>query len=330
MAVSDTAQLPKKKPPERGVLEKIIRYRELGILIPFVVMVVTIGLIKPVLFSANNMRAIVRGLALFGICAVGETMVILTGEFDVSVGSIAGLGAVLSTWFSVRMHIPPVLAISMALVACCGVGMINGLVVVKMKIKAFIATIAMLYAARGMCFVITKGYPVYPIPKVMQDIGSIEPFGTSISFVLFLALVVLFEWVLRSTVYGRNVFATGTDERVANLVGIDAAAVKISAFVLSGFFAGLAGILLACQLRSGLSDIGRGWELFVIAAIAVGGISLYGGAGSMIGTTIGIFILAVLNNGLVLLNVQTHWQDVAVGIVMVLAVYMDIVRRRRS
>ncbi len=314
----------------RLLFDRISSFREIGILVPFVLLVIIIGVIRPQLFNSNNMRAVLRGLSLFGITAVGETLVILVGEFDVSVGSIAGFGAITCTWFATAGKFDPIVSIVLALAICGLIGFINGLVVVKLRIKAFIATIAMLYAARGACFVITKGYPVYPLPPVMRAIGSLEPFGTSVAFIAFVVLVVIVELMLRNTVYGRNIFATGTNEKVAKLLGINSAGVKISAFVLSGIFAGLGGILLAFQLRTGDSNIGSGWELQVIAGAAVGGISLYGGAGSMIGTTIGILILAVLNNGLVLLGVETHWQDVAVGLVMILAVYMDIIRREKG
>ena len=313
----------------KPILRRILEVHEVGILIPFGIMIIIVGTVNPVLFELGSVKAMTRAYALFGIVAIGQTIVILTGEFDISVGSIAGFGAVLT--MELASHsISPALALILALLACAGLGLINGLVVVKLKISSFITTIAMLYVARGLCFVITKGYPIYPIPDWMQELGLLEPFGTSFGFIFFLVLILFFQWMLFNTRHGKDLVAVGNNERVANLLGIKSERIKIGAFVISAVFACIGGFLLACQMQTAMADIGRGWELKVIAACAIGGISLLGGSGSFIGTFIGICFIALINNGLVLMNVGTHWQDIMMGVIMIFAVYMDLFKKKKS
>ena len=313
----------------KPILRRILEVHEVGILIPFGIMIIIVGTVNPVLFELGSVKAMTRAYALFGIVAIGQTIVILTGEFDISVGSIAGFGAVLTMELASH-NISPALALILALLACAGLGLINGLVVVKLKISSFITTIAMLYVARGLCFVITKGYPIYPIPDWMQELGLLEPFGTSFGFVFFLVLILFFQWMLFNTSHGKDLVAVGNNERVANLLGIKSERIKIGAFVISAVFACIGGFLLACQMQTAMADIGRGWELKVIAACAIGGISLLGGSGSFIGTFIGICFIALINNGLVLMNVGTHWQDIMMGVIMIFAVYMDLFKKKKS
>ena len=313
----------------KPILRRILELHEVGILIPFGIMIIIVGIDNPVLFEPGSLKAMSRAYALFGIVAIGQTIVILTGEFDISVGSIAGFGAVLTMELASH-NISPALALILALLACAGLGLINGLVVVKLKISSFITTIAMLYVARGLCFVITKGYPIYPIPDWMQELGLLEPFGTSFGFIFFLVLILFFQWMLFNTRHGKDLVAVGNNERVANLLGIKSERIKIGAFVISGVFACIGGFLLACQMQTAMADIGRGWELKVIAACAIGGISLLGGSGSFIGTFIGICFIALINNGLVLMNVGTHWQDIMMGVIMIFAVYMDLFKKKKS
>lgn len=311
-------------------LREIMSIKEVGILIPFLAMILFFGILSPQFFSGNNLNAVFRGLAYLGIVAVGQTLVILVGEVDVSVGSVAGLGAILGTWFAARFEWNVWLSMLLAVLLCGVIGLINGTLIVKFKIPAFVGTIGMLYVAKGLVMIISKGYPVYPLPKLMNDIGNWKPFGTSAAFVLFIALVIVFGIILTKTSYGRYLYATGDNIQVARLSGINVNLVKISTFVILSMLAGVAGILVSCQLQTGSPTTGSGWELQVIAATAVGGISLLGGSGSMIGTLIGILILNFLSNGLVLLGLDTHWQTVVIGSVMIIAVLVDMIRRNKK
>jgi ribose transport system permease protein len=318
----------------KGISKHIARITsvpEIGILIPLILLVAIIGIIKPIFFSVNNLSAVITGLAFIGIVSVGETMVILFGEIDISLGSIAGLGAILATWFATKPHWDPIISIVMAVLICALLGLINGLLNVKIKMPSFIVTIGMLYMAKGAIYVISKGYPIYPLPAMMNKIGNFTLFSSlSLAFIIFIFLIIVFEFVLRKTNYGRYVYATGDNIQVAKLAGINVDTVKISAFVISGLLAGVAGILATLSLESGIATTGSGWEMQAIAASAIGGISLLGGSGTMIGTMIGMFILGVLNSGLVLIGMDTNWQTISVGVVMVIAVWIDIIRRNKK
>jgi ribose transport system permease protein len=319
--------------PKPKLLKKINRlvmqHSEVGVIIPFILLVLFIGILEPTFFSLNNISSVLRSAAFIGIVAIGQTLVILTGEIDVSVGSVAGLGAIMATWFMTH-GVEPVSACLFSLLLCGVVGFVNGVIVVKFSIPSFITTIGMLYIAKGITMTITNGYPIYPLPDLIKQLSSISPLGTSWAFICFILLIIVFNFILRKTIYGRNLFATGDNKEVAKLAGINVTRIKIISFLLSSIFAGIAGILLSFELLTGSPTIGSGWELLVVASVAIGGISLLGGSGSMIGTFFGVLILVTLNNGLVFLGISTHWQTVAVGVVMILAVMIDMFNRKKK
>ena len=225
--------------------------------------------------------------------------------------------------------LPVPVAILGGMLVGASVGLVNGLVVVKLKIPAFIQTLGMLFIGQGLIQLVTNGYPVYPLPEVVGDIGFADPiFGLGWSFGFFIVAAVVADFVLRRTVLGRNLYATGGNQEVARLVGINTNAYKIGAFVLIGVLAAVAGMFVMADLASGTTSIGSGWELAVIAGVVVGGVSLFGGAGTMAGGLIGILLLQCVQSGLVVIGVNANWQQIAVGSIMVLAVGLDILRRR--
>ena len=306
------------------------KIKEVGVMLPLLLMTIIFSIANPNFFTGRNLAGICRGIAYLGIVAVGETLVILVGEIDISVGAVAGLGAAIGTHLAVNMGLSLPLAILASVLVCGLIGLFNGTLIVKYKLPAFIVTIGMMYIAEGAMMIVTKGKPVYPLPEIMCEVGRAQPFGTSVAFVVFLVLVVVFEFVLRKTSFGRSVYAVGDNISVANLAGIAVNRVKISLFVITSILAGVAGMLLAGQLETGSPSIGSGWELQVVAGTAIGGASLLGGSGSMVGTLIGILVLGVLNNGLVFLGLDAHWQTVAIGSVMILAVFADIIGRNKK
>ena len=222
------------------------------------------------------------------------------------------------------------LSIFLALAVCGVIGLINGNVVTRLKVSSFIATIGMLYIARGVNMYITKGYPIYPLPDVVNRIGNAEPLGISVAFIIAIILLVIFDTVLRHTTYGRKLYAVGDNTYVARIAGIGSASIVRSVYVICSVLAGLSGILLSFQLNNGTPTIGNGWELQVIAATAVGGISLNGGSGTILGTAIGVVILSTLNNSLVLLSIDTQVQTIMIGVVMIAAVTFDTMKRNRK
>jgi ribose/xylose/arabinose/galactoside ABC-type transport system permease subunit len=316
-------------PPLRARAIRLIAVGEVGVIAALLILVGLFYFIQPAFLSERNIRAILQVVSFVGIIAIGQTMLLVCGEFDLSVGSVAGLSAVVSAKLMTAVALPVPVAILGGLATGAVIGLINGLVVVRFRIPAFIQTLGMLFIGQGLIQVVTNGAPVYPLPAAVSDVGmQTLVFGLGWSFVFFLVAAVLADFVLRRTVLGRNMYATGGNPEVARLVGIDTDLYKTGAFVAIGMLAAIAGMFVMADLASGTTSIGSGWELTVIAGVVVGGVSLFGGAGTMAGGIIGVLLLQVVSSGLVVIGVSSNWQQIAVGIIMVLAVGLDIARRR--
>lgn len=302
---------------------------EIGVLAAVVLISLIFDLLQPAFLSAQNIRAIVSFVSFVGIIAIGEAVLLIVGELDLSVGSVAGLGAISTGKLMAAAGLPVALAVGCGLFIGALIGLLNGLIVVRLKIPAFIQTLGMLFIGQGLIQVITNGYPVYPLPDAVGDFGQqTVVFGLGWSFVVFVGLALVTDIVLRRTVLGRNLYATGGNAEVARLVGINSDLCKIGAFVLVAVLSTLAGIFVMADLASGTPSIGQGWELNVIAGVVVGGISLFGGAGTIVGALCGMLLLQVLQSGLVVVGVGANWQQIAVGTIMVIAVGLDLLRRR--
>lgn len=318
-------------PAASNRLRRALAISEAGVLVSLAGLVLVFWLLEPAFLSATNVRSMLSAISFVGIIAVGQTLLLVAGEFDLSVGSTAGLSAIVSAWLMTKGGLPVGIGILGGLGTGALVGLINGLLVVGIGIPAFIATLGMLYAAKGFTYVITNGYPIYPLPSVIGRIGSAEViFGLGWSFVLLVVLALIGDFVLRRTTIGRNLFATGGNEEVARLVGIPTGRYKILAFMAVGMLASVAGMLVLADGASGTPSIGQGWELTVIAGVVIGGVSLFGGVGTVAAGIVGMLLLQVVQSGLVVVGVNPNWQTVAVGLIMILAVGVDITRRRVS
>ncbi len=309
-------------------LRRALAIPEVGILIPLVAFVLIFAALNPVFLNGGSLTAMLRAMAFVGIIAIGQTWLMVAGEIDLSVGSVAGLCAVASSWLMKEAGWPvgAGLAAGAALGAC--IGLVNGIVAVRWRIPAFIATLGMLYIARGLNYLLCKGYPIYPIPDALKNFGRAEPLGISAAFLVFFLLFLVADFALRKTIFGRMIYATGGNREVAAIAGINTNRVRIGCYVFSGFCAALGGMLLMAQLNVGQPEIGTGWELDVIASVVIGGVSLFGGVGTVLGTLLGLLLMQVVRSGLVVTGVNTHWQTVALGVIMIVAVGVDLMRRR--
>jgi ribose transport system permease protein len=315
--------------PFRERVIRVFAVGEVGVLAALALIVLFFYVLEPAFLSLRNVSAILTVVSFIGIIAIGQSILLVGGEFDLSVGSVAGLSAVVSAKLMTAAALPVPIAVLGGMLVGGSVGLVNGLIVVKLRIPAFIQTLGMLFIGQGLIQVVTNGYPVYPLPKVVGDLGYAHPLpGLGWSFVFFIVAGVGGDFVLRRTVLGRNMYATGGNPEVARLVGINTSLYKIGAFVLIGVLAAIAGMFVMADLASGTTSIGSGWELAVIAGVVVGGVSLFGGAGTMAGGLLGILLLQAVQSGLVVIGVNANWQQIAVGTIMVLAVGLDIVRRR--
>jgi len=310
-------------------LLSLITFGEVGVIAALLLIVALFYVLQPAFLSERNVRAILNVVSFVGIIAIGQTILLVAGEFDLSVGSVAGVSAVSAAQLMTALAWPVPLAVMGGVGIGLLIGLLNGIVVVKFRIPAFIQTLGMLFIGQGLIQLITNGYPVYPLPEAVADFGmSTFAFGLGWSFAFFLAAALIADFVLRRTVLGRNLYATGGNPEVARLVGINTAWYKIGAFMTVGALAAVAGMFVMADLQSGTTSIGSGWELVVIAGVVVGGVSLFGGVGTIAGGVAGILVLKVVQSGLVVIGVNSNWQQIAVGAIMIAAVGLDILRRR--
>lgn len=302
---------------------------ELGVVGALLILVIVFTAIEPAFLSDRNIRAMLRVVSFIGIIAVGQVILLVAGEFDLSVGSVAGVGAVVAAQLMTSFDLHVALSIVAGVMTGALIGLVNGLVVVKIGVPAFIQTLGMLFIGQGLIQVITGGVPIYPLPDVVGEVGRARIiFGLGFSFVAFLVIVLAADFLLRRTVVGRNLYATGGNREVARLVGIDTDRYKIGAFMTVGALATTAGMFVMADLASAPTSIGSGWELLVIAGVVVGGVSLFGGSGTIAAGIVGVLLLQVVTSGLVVVGVNSNWQQIAIGAIMVLAVSLDVVRRR--
>ena len=315
--------------PRGGAARRVFAISEAGIILALIALIVTFYLLNSAFLSTANIRAMLGAMSFVTIVAVGQTLLLVGGEFDLSVGSVAGLSSVVGAWLMTKGDLSVALGILGGLGCGAGLGLVNGLVVVQLGIPAFIATLGMLYAAQGFTLLITHGYPIYPLPGPVNEIGQASPvFGLGWSFVLMVVLVVTADLLLRRTTLGRNLYATGGNKEIARLVGINTNRYKMVAFMLTGSLAALAGMLVMGSLGSAATSIGSGWELLVIAGVVIGGVSLFGGVGTVLAGFIGMLLLQVVQSGLVVAGVSPSWQTVSIGVIMVIAVGLDLFRRK--
>jgi ribose transport system permease protein len=311
-----------------AILRRVLAIPEFGVLIPLLGFVLLFYSLNPGFLKPDNIAAMVRAMSFIGVIAMGQTFLLISGAFDLSVGAVAGLGAVVCSALMVWFHWSITAAVLAGLATGAVVGLVNSYVVLKLGVPAFIATLGMMNIARGICYLITKGYTIYPLPDAVNAFGTAEPFNTSWSFVIFVIMSVIFAIILGRTSYGRKLYVVGGNPEVARLAGISPAKIQMSGFVLTGMCSAMAGMLMMSRIVIGSPTIGIGWEMNVIAGVVIGGVSLFGGSGSIIGAVIGLLIMAVVNNGLVVVKVDPYWQTVAIGIIMIAAVAIDILRRR--
>lgn len=277
-------------------------------------------------FSLSNASNLARTLAVVGISSIGMTLVLISGGVDISVGSVAALSGVLASLFWLEFSIPLGLSTLLALLCCTLVGLLNGLVITVLRINPLITTLATFSIVRGLAFVISEGQTNQLNNAAFTFLGRGTLFGLPFSLILMLSLYVLFAFVLRSTPFGRNLYAIGGSPEKSRLAGINVNRHLLVAYTLCSFLAGLAGLIIAAQLASSAPRAATGLEFTVITAVVLGGTSLAGGKGSLLGTLVGVIILRVLDNGLVLMEVSSFYQEVARGLVLLLAVSFDQIR----
>ncbi|MBN1317762.1 MAG: ABC transporter permease, partial [Anaerolineales bacterium] len=312
-----------------GGLRKWLRVPELGILSVLVGLTLIFGAFKPVFLEPATFATLLRAGAYMTIISVGWTFLLVAGEIDLSVGAAAGFSAAVCALLMSMYGWPILPSVLAGLLVGAVVGLTNGLVSVKIGVPAFITTLAMAFILQGFSLLVTKGYPVYPLPDAFNAFGSANPGGVSWAFWIAVALVILGSLTLRRTIWGARASATGGNKLAARVAGINTDRVKIVCFMLVGILSALAGILAMARANRGEVTLGANWNLDVIAGVALGGGSLSGGLGTVIGAFIGVVTMQILRAGVVMTGLNYFWQSVAVGVVMLLAVAVDSMGKRR-
>jgi ribose transport system permease protein len=304
-----------------------------------IILIIVFSLASPYFLTSENMGGILLATAVNGVLALGVTFVIINGGIDLSVGTVMTLSAVMTAQVMIIWQQPILVGILAGLLTGAICGTLNGLMVTKMKIPPFVATLGMLYITKGLSLVVAQLRPIYfnDAPGFNQAamssiLGSIfAPLDPVKNVVLvFFAAALIAAFILGKTVLGRYTFALGSNIEATRLSGVNVDRWQTAVFMLCGLFAGLAGVLIGARLNSAQPALGAGYELDAIAAAVIGGTSLSGGEGSILGTIIGALFIATLANGLRVMGVQQEWQIVVTGTVLVLAVFLDRLLKQRS
>jgi ribose transport system permease protein len=310
----------------RGSLQQLLAFASL------IIIVIFFSIASPHFFTTANITSIFTAATVTGVLALGTTFVIITGGIDLSIGTGMILCGVMAGVFLTYWGWPLWAGVAGAILFGALIGFINGINVAVLGIPPFIATLGMMLIASGLSLVISGTKPIYfketPDFQKLMNLSIVPGARFPLGVAIFIVLIVVAAIVLSKTIVGRYTFSIGSNEAATALSGVNVVKWKIIIYSLSGVFVGIAGVLSASRLSSAQPTGGMGLELEAIAAVVIGGTSLQGGKGSIVGTVIGALIMAVLTNGLRIVSVPQEWQSVAVGCVILIAVYLDMLRRK--
>src|SRR5579863_10429879 len=296
---------------------------QLSLAIALAILMAGLALARPTFLNLANLVNLLRQISINGILAVGVTYVLLTGGVDLSLGSLVALSGVVAASFAHPGQHSVLVPVAIGILAGAACGAANGLVVTRGRVAPFIATLGMMTAARGLALLASSGRPVSNLAAGFTRIGSGDVAGVPAPVLIF-AAVALLSWIFLSSLrLGRQIYAVGGNENAALASGVHIGSVKMAAYTICGAMAGLAGVVLASRITTGQPNAGVGYELDAIAAVVIGGTSLNGGTGGVGGAILGALLIGVINNGLDLLNVSSYYQQVAKGIIIVGAIWLD-------
>jgi ribose transport system permease protein len=303
-----------------------------------IVMFIFFSFASPYFAQMDNVLAIMQATAVDGVLGISATFVIITAGIDLSVGTLMTFCAVMTGVVLTNWGMPLWLGVLASIATGAFCGAVSGFLIAKLKIPPFIATLGMMWAVKGLSLVVTAARPIYfndtPNFDMISQASLIGYFVPSVPIpngvLILFGLAIVASVILNRTALGRYTFALGSNEEAARLSGVNVDGWKIAVYCLAGAITGVAGLIIASRLNSAQPALGQGYELEAIAAVVIGGTSLAGGTGTILGTIIGAFIMGVLTNGLRIMSVSQEWQIVVTGVIIILAVYADILRRKRA
>ena len=302
--------------------------QNIGILIGLAALMAIVSLFSESFFTASNMWNILRQISTNALLAFGMTFVILIGGIDLSVGPLLAFSGVFAAYVMGNLGWPIWAAIAGSIILCSMVGMLNGVIVTKTGIAPFVVTLSVQQIFRGFAMLLANGAPIRIRDQGFINIGTTYIGPVAFPVIYMIIIMALCYVVLNKTQFGRHIYALGGNNTAARFAGIRTQRIEVMVYALSGFLAGIAGIVLAARITAGVPATGDGYECDAIAAVVLGGASFTGGIGTIGGTLIGAIIIGVLNNGLNMLNVASFWQYVAKGVVILLAVMVDVLRKQ--
>lgn len=296
----------------------------IGIIAVLVILFVILSFISPVFLTSSNLITVLQQITINVFLALGMTLVIILGGIDLSVGAIVALSGTLTVGFIVNSGIPVYAAILLGVLLGGLIGLLNGFVIAQFKLPPFIVTLASMYIAQGIAYIYSGGQAARITNDAFTNIGTVRIFGfIPLPVVYMVILVAIFIILLSKTKFGTYVYAIGGNREAARLSGVPSKKVEISVYVLTGVLAAFAGIVLAARMYSGQPSVGQGYELDAIAACVLGGVSMAGGRGRISGTVFGAIVIGVVSNGLNLLGVNSFWQLLVMGLIILIAVIID-------
>jgi ribose transport system permease protein len=316
-----------QKLKERVISMDLAKVRKYGIYIALIVLIIFFSLNSNAFLTPGNLINIARQSSMLGIAAVGMAFVLLLGGIDLSIGSQISLVNIIGAWLMAKAGMNPIFAILISLTVSTSIGFMNGWIIANIKMPPLIVTLASLTSLEGLAFIISGGVPIFGFPESFSVIGQGYVGFVPVPVIIMIVIMAIGAFILNKTYFGRYFYAVGGNEEASELSGINVKKVKYLVYTLSGLFAGIAGIVMLSRTNSGQAIAGKGFELDVLTAVVLGGVSITGGYGKINNVVAGVLIMGVLSNGMVLMNINTYYQLVIKGLVLMLAVGFDSYQR---
>ena len=311
--------------------EKVVyQLKDKAIWVVFVVLVIAFTIANPRFVNPNNLLTMLRQVSMYGIASIGMTFVILLGDIDLSTGSIITFVNIFCAYLMVNMGMNMVLAIIITLIVSTLIGTLNGFMVSTIGIPALIATFATQTAFQGLALILCGGLPINGFTEKFKIFGQGYVGIVPVPVIIMAVCFGVGAFILNKTYFGRYFYAVGGNVEAAKLSGIRVGRIKYLVFAISGFFAGLAGIVMLSRTNSGMSNAGQGYEFDVITCVVLGGVSVNGGYGMISGVVAGTFIIGALKNGKVLMNINSYVQSIVMGVVLAFAVGFDCLQKKKQ
>ncbi|WP_419724476.1 ABC transporter permease [Terrisporobacter petrolearius] len=305
-----------------------LNFRDYGVLIGFVVLCIAISMATPAFLSKQNVLNLLRQSSIIGIISAGMTFVIISGNFDISVGAVAALsGVIVMRLATTGTNL--FLAIIAAIVVCAIIGLVNGIMVAKINVPSLIATMAMVTIVRGILLMITGGYPITKTIPMLDSLGNGYFLGIPMPVIVFIIVVIVSYIVLTQTKFGRHVYSIGGNQDASKLNGINVDNQKIKVFIINAVLAAIAGLVLTGRLGTASPVAGDSYDMDAIASVVIGGTSVSGGSGSVLKTIIGVLLMSVINNSFNLLGIDIFFQYIFKGLIILVAVGFDSYSKKK-